>query len=330
MPVDFESLTAEPLIYMLMHSGAFVVALGSICFVVGLLFGFATWGRYKGQTRELRGQVAAMKGEIADLKRKVADHSVKSGPAIAIATETIHMPRKEGAEAAASEPAVAAAKVEPPSAPPATAPVEHASAKDRLPKSPANVIKPKAAAQPAPSAETTPVAEPKPPAEPATDNSSPPPGEPPPAPARHASPLAAIIAPTTPPHAEQDGGAPPPAAVTMPVLPELPASPPPAGVALPFFDPKLGLVYQIKPHQCDDLTALKGIAQALEQRLHEFGVYTYAQIAGWNEDQIREFSARLAFKDRIQRERWVEQAQQLLAQQGAKAGYAPELGSWGR
>jgi|GEM_PF-597715 len=345
MQFDFESLTAEPLIYMLMHSGAFVVALGSVCCIVGLLFGYATWGRYKSHTRELRGQVAAMKGELADLKRKVADHSVKSGPAIAMATETIHMPRKDGVEAAEPVPAAAVAPTAaktatpptPPAATPATPPAEPAERtpeKNRLPKSRANVIKPKVAAQPEPPVETPSESEDNPPAappaEPPTANISLSPAVPPPAPARHTSPLAAIIAAATPPQPEQNGGTPPPSAVTMPMLPELPADPLPARAALPFFDLKLGLIYQTRPRQCDDLTALKGIAQTLEQRLHEFGVYTYAQIASWNEDQIREFSTRLAFKDRIQRERWVEQAQQLLAQQSAKAGYDPELGSWGR
>jgi len=49
----------------------------------------------------------------------------------------------------------------------------------------------------------------------------------------------------------------------------------------------------------------------LEQRLHEFGIYTYEQIASWTEDQIKELSSRLAFKDRIHREKWVEQAKRL-------------------
>jgi hypothetical protein len=58
---------------------------------------------------------------------------------------------------------------------------------------------------------------------------------------------------------------------------------------------------------------MKGIAKVLEQRLHEFGIYTYKQIAVWTEEQIKEFSSRLAFKDRIHREKWVEQAQKLLS-----------------
>jgi predicted flap endonuclease-1-like 5' DNA nuclease len=64
---------------------------------------------------------------------------------------------------------------------------------------------------------------------------------------------------------------------------------------------------------------MKGIAKVLEQRLHEFGIYTYEQIASWTEDQIKEFSSRLAFKDRIHREKWVEQARKLLDEQKNQA-----------
>ncbi len=316
MKFDFESLSTEPLFYMLMHSGAFVCVLGFIFFVVGLLFGYATWGRFKRQTRGLRSEVEAMKDEIAGLKRKVGDHSVKSGPTIAMATETIHMPKKEGTTAAEAIPAITEEtittqdiRLQPP-------------AEEPLPKSRANVIKPKATSQVTP------------PPEPATASATLSPSEPPPPPARHFSPLSAIIA--TPPVKEEsiaESDTTPPVglvpadtlpaltelpvtlapAETLPALTELPVTPLPAVEIHPMLDPKLGLIYKTQPQHIDDLTALKGIAQVLEQRLHEFGIYTYAQIAAWDDDQIKEFSARLAFKDRIQREHWVEQARQLAA-----------------
>ena len=318
MKFDYESLSAEPLFYMLMHSGAFVTVLGIIFFIVGLLFGYATWGRYKRQTRELRAEADAMKEEIGQLKRKIGDQSVKSGPNIAMATETIHMPQKESVAAAAE--AVPAITKEP------TTQEARVPTKDRLPRSRANVIKSKTVTPAAPPAEpaVNEVKTPAPqPAEPVTASITlPPPAQlpPPPAPGRHPSPLAAIIA--TPPAAkepEKAGDAPVSAGLvpadTIPTLTtEPPITPLPALAIQPVLDPRLGLIYKTKPEKTDDLTALKGIAQVLEQRLHEFGIYTYVQIAAWNEEQIREFSARLAFKDRIQRERWVEQAQQLAAQ----------------
>ena len=324
MKFDYESLSTEPLFYMLMHSGAFVTVLGVIFFIIGLLFGYATWGRYKRQTRELRGEAAAMKEEIAQLKRKIGDHSIKSGPSVAMATETIHMPSKEGTTAAAAAPAITEETITTRDIRPPTS-QSNVSSKGRLPKSRANVIKAKTAGKPATDVEPARQDEipSPPPTEPATASISL--AEKPPPPARHASPLAAIIAPTVAVVShEQDSAVTAPeddkASVTadaLPVLPELAVAPLPALEIKAVPDPKLGLIYPSRPEKIDDLTALKGIAQVLELRLHELGIYTYAQIAHWNEENIKEFSSRLAFKDRIQRERWVEQAQQLLAKKVA-------------
>ncbi len=325
MKFDFESLSTEPLFYMLMHSGAFVCVLGFVFFVVGLLFGYATWGRYKRQTRQLLGEAESMKDEIAGLKRKIGDHSITSGPAVAMATETIHMPKKEGTVAEEAVPAITAETITTSDIRLPTSSTVDIPGKNQSPKSRANVIKAKVAKPTAPPSEA-PVpdvvqsAEP-PPAEPATASIPASPGELPP-PARHASPLAAIIAthPVKEEHEAGEGAAAAPAGLvpadTIPELIELPPMTPlPAVEIQPELDPKLGLIYKTRPEKTDDLTALKGIAQVLEQRLHEFGIYTYAQIAAWDEDRIKEFSARLAFKDRIQREHWVEQARQLADKQ---------------
>lgn len=316
MKFDFESLSTEPLFYMLMHSGAFVCVLGFIFFVVGLLFGYATWGRYKRQTRQLLGEAHAMKDEIANLKRKVGDHSVLSGPAIAMATETIHMPKKEGTTAADAVPAVTAetittrdirlsATAPQPAVPPAA------------PTAPAGAQTPEPLSAVPSSAELTKAS--------ITLSTA----ELPP-PARHASPLAAIITPHVKEepvagegaHSTTEGLVPAdilPALteLLLPALPELEAQPQLELNLDSELDPKLGLIYKTPPEKKDDLTALRGIAKVLEKRLHEFGIYTYAQIAAWDEDHIREFSARLAFKDRIHREHWVEQARQLVARQMA-------------
>lgn len=324
MKFDFESLSTEPLFYMLMHSGAFVTVLGITFFIIGLLFGYATWGRYKRQTRELRGEAASMKDEIAGLKRKLADHSVKSGPSVAMATETIHMPSKDGTPPPAAVPASTEESITTRESRPPTTQTS-VSTKGRLPKSRANIIKARTVAPIVPPAE--PAAQEEgapPPAEPATASTTLSPTEPPPPPARHTSPLAAIIAPTAAPaksESESDAAAPVGGLIpadTIPTLTEIPVAPLPAVEIQPALDPRLGLVYSSRPEKIDDLTALKGIAQVLEQRLHELGIYTYAQIARWNDDHIKEFSSRLAFKDRIQRERWVEQAQQLLVKKNGE------------
>jgi NADH-quinone oxidoreductase subunit E len=303
MKIDLESLSAEPLIYMLMHSSAFVAVLGTVFFIIGLLFGYATWGRYKRQTRELLGEAASMKEEIAQLKRKIGDHSIKSGPAVMIATETIHMPRKEGETPAAPTPHSAAPESPLPQA--AATPAKNGVHNPRD-----NKITVKA-----PGNDAAPVTVP-PASVPLDFESAPPP------PARHTSPLASIIA-TVPPAKPElpaadspaTGLVPPDAISTFTELPAIPHLPIASGTSE--VDPKLGLVYKERPPSCDDLTTLKGISKILEERLHALGIYTYAQIAAWNEDHVREFSVSLAFRDRIQREQWVQQARQLALKQPA-------------
>ncbi|MBO9409512.1 NADH-quinone oxidoreductase subunit NuoE [Shimia sp. R9_1] len=65
----------------------------------------------------------------------------------------------------------------------------------------------------------------------------------------------------------------------------------------------------------DDLKQLKGVGPALEKKLHDAGVTTFAQIAGWTADDIAEMDGKLSFKGRIDRDGWVEQAK-LLAEGG--------------
>ncbi len=61
----------------------------------------------------------------------------------------------------------------------------------------------------------------------------------------------------------------------------------------------------------DDLKKLSGVGPALEKKLHEAGVTTFAQIAGWSADDIADMDGKLSFKGRIEREGWVEQAKEL-------------------
>ncbi|UYV39121.1 50S ribosomal protein L21 [Rhodobacteraceae bacterium D3-12] len=61
----------------------------------------------------------------------------------------------------------------------------------------------------------------------------------------------------------------------------------------------------------DDLKQLSGVGPALEKKLHENGVTTFAQIAAWNADDIAAMDEKLSFKGRIEREGWVDQAKEL-------------------
>ncbi len=65
------------------------------------------------------------------------------------------------------------------------------------------------------------------------------------------------------------------------------------------------------PAGADDLKKLSGVGPALEKKLLEAGITTFAQIAAWTEADIAEMDEKLSFKGRIQREGWVEQAKEL-------------------
>lgn len=61
----------------------------------------------------------------------------------------------------------------------------------------------------------------------------------------------------------------------------------------------------------DDLKQLSGVGPALEKKLHDAGVTTFAQIAAWTEADVAAMDEKLSFKGRIEREGWIAQAAEL-------------------
>ena len=91
-------------------------------------------------------------------------------------------------------------------------------------------------------------------------------------------------------------------------------------------DPKLGVVYTSRPDKVDDLKRIKGVANVLEAKLHGFGVYRFKQIAMWSPEIIAEFSERLAFRDRVERDNWKAQAAKFHQEEyGEKVASGPSL-----
>ena len=76
-------------------------------------------------------------------------------------------------------------------------------------------------------------------------------------------------------------------------------------------DDQYGLLYTSAPDQVDDLTKIKGVAGVLNEKLNGYGVYTYRQIAIWTPEICEDFSDRLSFKGRIQRDNWIGQCKDL-------------------
>lgn len=61
----------------------------------------------------------------------------------------------------------------------------------------------------------------------------------------------------------------------------------------------------------DNLKRIKGIGPKIEASLNAMGVFHLHQIAAWTEANIDWVESQLAFKGRIRREKWVDQAAEL-------------------
>jgi predicted flap endonuclease-1-like 5' DNA nuclease len=62
----------------------------------------------------------------------------------------------------------------------------------------------------------------------------------------------------------------------------------------------------------DNLKQIKGIGPKIEASLHGLGVFHFDQIATWSKPNAEWVETHLAFKGRVRRERWIEQALELM------------------
>ncbi len=67
----------------------------------------------------------------------------------------------------------------------------------------------------------------------------------------------------------------------------------------------------------DDLTKIKGVNAEMAGRLNGLGVIKYDQIANFSDDDIANVDETLALDGRIEKDDWVSQAQQLVAEAAA-------------
>lgn len=63
----------------------------------------------------------------------------------------------------------------------------------------------------------------------------------------------------------------------------------------------------------DDLELIKGIGPKNAKGLHDLGIWHFAQIAAWTPENVAWVGSFLAFPGRIEREKWVDQAEAFLA-----------------
>lgn len=73
-----------------------------------------------------------------------------------------------------------------------------------------------------------------------------------------------------------------------------------------------------RPETPDDLKLINGIGPKLEQVLNGLGVWTFAQIAGWQPEEAAWVDDYLQFGGRVERDSWISQAG-ALAKGGATA-----------
>lgn len=79
-----------------------------------------------------------------------------------------------------------------------------------------------------------------------------------------------------------------------------------------------------RPAKPDDLKLISGVGPKIEAKLHDLGVFTYAQIAGWKKTERAWVDEHLNFRGRIEREDWVKQAKALA--KGGPAEYEKVFG----
>jgi predicted flap endonuclease-1-like 5' DNA nuclease len=66
------------------------------------------------------------------------------------------------------------------------------------------------------------------------------------------------------------------------------------------------------PDEADDLKEIVGVGPFLERKLHAIGIYTFRQIANFNQDDIDQVNDVIEFfPGRIERENWVGQSAEL-------------------
>jgi predicted flap endonuclease-1-like 5' DNA nuclease len=92
---------------------------------------------------------------------------------------------------------------------------------------------------------------------------------------------------------------------------------PTAAPGIPVSDlapPPVAVAFAAPDGPADPLTRMKGLGPKAEAMLNGLGVIRYDQIAAWTDADVTRVDAEMgAFKGRIVRDRWVEQARYLAA-----------------
>jgi NADH-quinone oxidoreductase subunit E len=77
----------------------------------------------------------------------------------------------------------------------------------------------------------------------------------------------------------------------------------------------------------DDLSLISGVADKLVEKLNAMGIWHFDQIAKWTPEEIAWIESQLdGFKGRVNRDKWLDQAQKLASgwRPDVKAGERPK------
>ena len=66
------------------------------------------------------------------------------------------------------------------------------------------------------------------------------------------------------------------------------------------------------PSEKDDLKKISGVGPKVEEAMNKLGVYQFAQVASWTNDEIMWIDDSLSVKGRIERDDWVGQVSELI------------------
>ncbi len=72
------------------------------------------------------------------------------------------------------------------------------------------------------------------------------------------------------------------------------------------------MMFDKAPEEKDDLKKIGGVGPKLEETLNKLGIYQFAQVASWTNDEIMWVDDNLSFKGRIERDDWIGQATELM------------------
>lgn len=64
----------------------------------------------------------------------------------------------------------------------------------------------------------------------------------------------------------------------------------------------------------DDLSKLQGVGPQIIQKLNDYGVYHYWQLAAMSEENVKELESALKLNGRVKRDNWIAQANKLITQ----------------